>query len=50
MTRLHASRLELLVDELTADAGARRWTLRAPTPGWFRPLVGARREIGRAHV
>ena len=40
MTRLHASRLELLVDELTAEAGARRWTLRAPTPGWFRPLVG----------
>jgi acetyl-CoA carboxylase biotin carboxyl carrier protein len=40
MTRLHASRLELLAEELTADAGARRWTLRAPAPGWFRPLVG----------
>jgi acetyl-CoA carboxylase biotin carboxyl carrier protein len=40
MTRLHASRLELLVDELPADAGARRFALRAPAPGWFRPLIG----------
>ena len=40
MTRLHASRLELLVEALSADAGAQRWTLRAPAPGWFRPLVG----------
>ena len=40
MTRLHASRLDLLVDEHAADAGARRWTIRAPAPGWFRPLVG----------
>jgi acetyl-CoA carboxylase biotin carboxyl carrier protein len=44
MTRLHASRLELLVDELPADADAgaagRRFSLRAPAPGWFRPLVG----------
>ena len=40
MTRLHASRLELLVDELPADDGARRFALRAPAPGWFRPLVG----------
>jgi acetyl-CoA carboxylase biotin carboxyl carrier protein len=39
MTRLHASRLELLVEEAPRDAGGSRFTLRAPAPGWFRPLV-----------
>jgi acetyl-CoA carboxylase biotin carboxyl carrier protein len=40
MTRLHASRLELLVEEAPRDAGGSRFTLGAPAPGWFRPLVG----------
>jgi acetyl-CoA carboxylase biotin carboxyl carrier protein len=41
MTRLHAHRLDLLVEELPPQADIRRWTLRSPAPGWFRPLVSA---------
>jgi len=60
MTRLHAPRLDLLVEELAGDG--RRWTLRSPAPGWFRPLaplaawcapgtpIGALDVLGRTHL
>lgn len=41
MTRLHAARLDLLVEKIPPETDARRWTLRSPAPGWFRPLVAA---------
>jgi acetyl-CoA carboxylase biotin carboxyl carrier protein len=63
MTRLHAPRLDLLVEELAGDAAAgRRWTLRSPAPGWFRPLaplaawstpgtpIGTLDVLGRTHL
>lgn len=62
MTRLHAPRLDLLVDELAGEPGGRRWTLRSPAPGWFRPLaplaawctpstpIGALDVLGRTHL
>jgi acetyl-CoA carboxylase biotin carboxyl carrier protein len=66
MTRLHAPRLDLLVDpvvdELAGGPAGRRWTLRSPAPGWFRPLaplaawctpgtpIGALDVLGRTHL
>ena len=61
MTRLHAPRLDLLVEEVAGDPG-QRWTLRSPAPGWFRPLaplaawctpgtpIGALDVLGRTHL
>jgi acetyl-CoA carboxylase biotin carboxyl carrier protein len=62
MTRLHAPRLDLLVEELAADAAGRSWTLRSPAPGSFRPLaplaawcaagtpIGTLDVLGRTHL
>jgi acetyl-CoA carboxylase biotin carboxyl carrier protein len=62
MTRLSERKLELLADEPAADGAVRRWLLRSPAPGWFRPLVepaawchpgtpiGALDVLGRAHL
>ena len=62
MTRLHAPRLDLLVEELAEDGAGQRWTLRSPAPGWFRPLaplaawctpgtpIGTLDVLGRTHL
>jgi acetyl-CoA carboxylase biotin carboxyl carrier protein len=39
MSRVHDHTLELLADELPPEGSVRRWSLRSPAPGWFRPAV-----------
>jgi acetyl-CoA carboxylase biotin carboxyl carrier protein len=62
MTRLHAPRLDLVVEELAGESGSRSWMLRSPAPGAFRPLaplaawctagtpIGTLDVLGRTHL